>query len=161
VDLEHLFNTEQLEGLHLDVMFAAIPKNLVADFSKKFIKRKTKNLFYTIFCVFLKESNQYVIFSSIFQTCKKQINNHPFKEILVDSVVFEEKQAVLNYIYDFIENFSEHDRLINEEIVQLKIMPAKEAFNYLLLWNQNVFSYFDELIGVGSLKKNRFFNLLK
>ena len=38
MDLEQLLNIEQLDGLHLDVMFGAVPKRLVADVSKKFIK---------------------------------------------------------------------------------------------------------------------------
>lgn len=158
MDINHLINTEELKGLHLDVMFAAIPKNLVADTSKNFSKRKTKNLFYIIFGVWLKESNQYVIFSSIFQSLKKSSEGQLYKEILVDSIVFDDKQEVLNYIYDFINNFSEHDRLINEEIMQLGVMKAEDAFTYLLAWNGSVFTHFKEIIkNKNSSKKNRFF----
>jgi hypothetical protein len=66
VDLEHLVNIEELEGLHLDVMFGAVPKRLVGDVSKTYNKRKTKNLFYIIFGVYLKESNQYIVFTCVF-----------------------------------------------------------------------------------------------
>ena len=38
MDLEHLVNIEELEGLHLDVMFGAVPKRLVGDLSKKYNK---------------------------------------------------------------------------------------------------------------------------
>jgi hypothetical protein len=39
MDLQELLNIQQLEGLHLDVMFGAVPKRLVSDVSKKFTKR--------------------------------------------------------------------------------------------------------------------------
>lgn len=153
MNFEHLINTEQLKGLHLDVMFGAIPKHLVSDVSKKFSKRKTKNLFYVIFGVFLKESNQYIIFTSVFKSSKKKIDNQWFSEVMVDSAVFEEKQDVLNYLYDFIDNFSEHERLLNEEIVQMGMMPATEVFEYLLQWNQGIFEYFNLYIQTNNKKK--------
>lgn len=153
MNFEHLINTEQLKGLHLDVMFGAIPKHLVSDESKKFNKRKTKNLFYIIFGVFLKESNQYIIFTSVFKSSKKKIDNQWFSEVMVDSAVFEEKQDVLNYLYDFIDNFSEHERLLNEEIVQMGMMPATEVFEYLLQWNQGIFEYFNLYIQTNNKKK--------
>ena len=46
MDLQQLLNIQKLDGLNLDVMFGAVPKRLVADISKKFNKRKNKNLFY-------------------------------------------------------------------------------------------------------------------
>ena len=49
MELEQLLNIEELQGLNLDVMFGAVPKRLVGDNSKKYNKRKTKNLFYIIF----------------------------------------------------------------------------------------------------------------
>ena len=85
MDLEHLVNIEELEGLHLDVMFGAVPKRLVGDLSKKFNKRKTKNLFYIIFGVYLKESNQYIVFTSVFKSSKKKVDKHNwFTEVMVD-----------------------------------------------------------------------------
>ena len=154
MDLQELLNIQQLEGLHLDVMFGAVPKRLVSDVSKKFTKRKTKNLFYIIFGVFLKESNQYIIFSSVFKSSKKKIDNENwFSEITVDSVVFEEKQKVLDYLYDFIDQFEEHERIINEEIMNMGMMPATEAFHYLLIWNKGIFDYFNIFIESQNKKK--------
>jgi hypothetical protein len=73
MDLQQLLNVEQLDGLNLDVMFGAVPKRLVSDVSKKFNKRKTKNLFYIIFGVYLQESKQYIVFTSVFKSSKKKI----------------------------------------------------------------------------------------
>ena len=159
MDLQQLLNMEQLDGLHLDVMFGAVPKRLVADVSKKFNKRKNKNLFYIIFGVYLKESNQYIVFTSVFKSSKKKIDNQWFSEVMVDSAVFEEKQAVLDYLYDFMENFENHERIINEEIMGMGMMPAIEAFQYLLIWNKGIFDYFNLFIesqnkkNTGLLKK--------
>lgn len=159
MDLEHLVNIEELEGLHLDVMFGAVPKRLVGDLSKKFNKRKTKNLFYIIVGVYLKESNQYIVFTSVFKSCKKKIDGQWFSEIMVDSAVFEDKQKVLDYLYDFMDHFEEHERIINEEIMSMGMMQAVEAFRYLLIWNKGVFDYFNIFIESQNKKKSGLFNI--
>ncbi len=160
MELQHLLNVQQLEGLHLDVMFGAVPKKLVVDVSKKFSKRKTKNIFYIIFGVYLKESSQYIVFTSVFKSLKKKDgSNNLFSEIMVDSAVFEEKQKVLDYLYDFLDNFEPHDRIINEEIMEMGMMPAIDVFNYIMIWNKGIFDYFNIFIesqnkkNTGLLKK--------
>jgi hypothetical protein len=160
MDLQQLLNVEQLEGLNLDVMFGAVPKRLVADVSKKFNKRKTKNLFYIIFGVYLKESSQYIVFTSVFKSSKKKIDNQWFSEVMVDSAVFEDKQKVLDYLYDFMDSFEEHERIINEEIMSMGMMPAIDTFNYLLLWNKGIFDYFNIFIESENKKKSGLFKKL-
>lgn len=159
MDLEHLVNIEELEGLHLDVMFGAVPKRLVGDLSKKFNKRKTKNLFYIIVGVYLKESNQYIVFTSVFKSSQKKIEGQWFSEVMVDSAVFEDKQKVLDYLYDFMDHFEEHERIINEEIMSMGMMQAVEAFRYLLIWNKGVFDYFNIFIESQNKKKSGLFNI--
>ena len=160
MDLEHLVNIEELEGLHLDVMFGAVPKRLVGDLSKKFNKRKTKNLFYIIFGVYLKESNQYIVFTSVFKSSKKKVDKHNwFTEVMVDSAVFEDKQKVLDYLYDFMDSFGDHDRIINEEIMTMGSMEAIEAFEYLLVWNKGIFDYFNVFIESENKKKSGLFKI--
>lgn len=160
MDLQQLLNVEQLEGLNLDVMFGAVPKRLLSDTSKKFNKRKTKNLFYIIFGVYLKESNQYIVFSSVFKSSKKKIDNQWFSEVMVDSAVFEDKQKVLDYLYDFMDHFEEHERIINEEIMSMGMMEAMEAFQYLLIWNKGIFDYFNVFIESENKKKTGLFKKL-
>lgn len=159
MDLQQLLNIEQLEGLHLDVMFGAVPKRLVGDISKKFNKRKTKNLFYIIFGVYLKESNQYIVFTSVFRSSKKKIQGQLFSDIMVDSAVFDDKQKVLDYLYDFMDHFEEHERIINEEIMSMGMMPATEAFHYLLIWNKGIFDYFNIFIESENKKKSGLFKI--
>jgi hypothetical protein len=160
MDLQQIFDLQQLKGLNLDVMFGAVPKRLVSDVSKKFNKRKTKNLFYIIFGVFLKESGQYIVFTSVFKSSRKKIDNQWFSEIMVDSAVFEDKQKVLDYLYDFMDNFEEHERIINEEIMSMGMMPAVEAFHYLLIWNKGIFDYFNLFIESENKKKTGLFKKL-
>ena len=158
MDLEHLVNIEELEGLHLDVMFGAVPKRLVGDLSKKYNKRKTKNLFYIIFGVYLKESNQYIVFTSVFKSSKNKVDKQNwFTEVMVDSAVFEDKQKVLDYLYDFMDAFGDHDRIINEEIMTMGTMEAPEAFEYLLIWNKGIFDYFNVFIESENKKKSGLF----
>ncbi len=159
MDLQQLLNMEQLDGLHLDVMFGAVPKRLVGDVSKKFNKRKTKNLFYIIFGVYLKESDQYIVFTSVFKSSKKKIEGQWFSEVMVDSAVFDDKQKVLDYLYDFMDNFEEHERIINEEIMSMGMMLAVEAFQYLLIWNKGIFDYFNVFIESENKKKSGLFKI--
>jgi len=160
MDLQHILNIEELNGLHLDVMFGAVPKRLVADVSKKFSKRKTKNLFYVIFGVYLKESNQYIVFTSVFKSQKKKIDGENwFSDVMVDSAVFDDKQKVLDYLYDFTDNFEPHDRIINEEIMSMGVMPAIDAFQYLVIWNKGIFDYFNIFIESQNKKKSRLFKI--
>ncbi len=160
MDLQQLLNMEQLDGLHLDVMFGAVPKRLVGDISKKFNKRKTKNLFYVIFGVYLKESSQYIVFTSVFKSSKKKVDQtNWFTEVMVDSAVFEDKQKVLDYLYDFMDNFEEHERIINEEIMSMGMMPAVEVFQYLLIWNKEIFDYFNVFIESENKKKSGLFKI--
>jgi hypothetical protein len=141
-------------------MFGAVPKRLVSDVSKKFNKRKTKNLFYIIFGVYLKESSQYIIFTSVFKSLKKKIDSQWFSEVMVDSAVFEDKQKVLDYLYDFMDNFEEHERIINEEIMNMGMMPAIDVFHYLLVWNKGIFDYFNVFIESQNRKKTGLFKKL-
>jgi hypothetical protein len=158
VDLQQLLNVEQLEGLNLDVMFGAVPKRLLSDTSKKFNKRKTKNLFYIIFGVYLKESSQYIVFTSVFKSSKKKVDQQNwFSEVMVDSAVYEDKQKVLDHLYDFMDNFEDHERIINEEIMGMGVMPAIEAFQYLLIWNKGIFDYFNIFIESERKKKTGLF----
>jgi hypothetical protein len=160
MDLQQLLNMEQLEGLHLDVMFGAVPKRLVSDVSQKFNKRKTKNLFYIIFGVYLKESKQYIVFTSVFKSSKKKVEGQWFSEVMVESAVFEDKQKVLDYLYDFMDHFEEHERIINEEIMSMGMMEAIEAFRYLLIWNKGIFDYFNVYIESENKKKTGLFKKL-
>ena len=79
---------------------------------------------------------------------------------MVDSAVFEDKQEVLDYLYDFMDNFEEHQRIINEEIMSLGMMEAIEAFRYLLVWNKGIFDYFNLYIESQNKKKSGLFNIL-
>jgi hypothetical protein len=76
---------------------------------------------------------------------------------MVDSAVFEEKQKVLDYLYDFTDHFEEHERFINEEIMSMGMMPAIEAFQYLLIWNKGIFDYFNVFIESENKKKTGLF----
>lgn len=154
--------TKQIENLNLDIMFGAVPKSLVTDISKKFSKRKTKNLFYIIFGVFLKETNQYVVFSSVFKSSRKKIDEENwFSEVMIDSAVFEQKEEVLNFIYDFMSNFGNHTRFINEELMTLGMTSAPEVFEYLVLWNKGIFDYFNIMIESKNKKSsNKFLKMV-
>lgn len=162
MDIEQLGNIDELNKLDLEIMFAANCKEFVSKISKKFSKRKNKNLFYIIFGVYLKQTKQYIVFTSIFKKSNKKFEHgNLFEEVSVDSIVYDEKQDVLNYLYDFINSFTQHERIINEEILHLSIIPANEAFKYLVTWNQIIFNYFNEIINLENMSKKKTRLLLK
>ena len=78
---------------------------------------------------------------------------------MVDSAVFEDKQKVLDYLYDFMDSFGDHDRIINEEIMTMGTMEAIEAFEYLLIWNKGIFDYFNVFIESENKKKSGLFKI--
>lgn len=155
-----IITNPHLENLNLDIMFGATPKTLVSDISKKINKRKTKNLFYILFGVQVQETSQYIIFSSIFKSSRKKHEGNLFVEVSVDHAIYERKEDVLNYIYDFLSNFSEHDRIINEEIMSIGMMPAIDAYKYLIVWSKSIFDYFNILIESENKKKTGLFKKL-
>jgi hypothetical protein len=56
-----------------------------------------------------------------------------------------------------MDNFETHDRIINEEIMGMGLMPAIDAFHYLLLWNKGIFDYFNIFIESENKKKSKLF----
>lgn len=146
MNIEELSSEYKLKNINLDIMFAAVPKKLIADTSKKINKRKTKNLFYSIFGVLLKESGQYIVFSNVFKATKTKFEDNFFKSLSVDTAIYEEKHDVLTHIYEFIDDFEGHERIINEDLANLGALPAKDALEYLLLWNQSLLDYFNKYI---------------
>ena len=146
MNLINIPNINDLQKCSLDIMFAAVPKNFVYNPNKKFVKNKRKKLFYIVYGVLLKETNQYLVFGHIFEISKKITLKNSFKETVCDTAVYDKQQDVLDYIYDFIENFSPHERLVNEEIIQLGPMRGDKAFEYLIEWNLSAIQYFQDLL---------------
>jgi hypothetical protein len=54
-------------------------------------------------------------------------------------------------------NFETHERIINEEIMGMGMMPAIEAFKYLLIWNKGIFEYFNIFIESQNKKLSKIF----
>lgn len=153
---------EKLSDLNIELMFGAVPDNLIADISKKFNKTKIKNLFYIIFGLYAKEYNKYIVFSTILKSLKKiDSNKNLFKTLDINSVVFKNEQEVTDYLYKFLENFENHNRILNQDIQQMGMMPATEVFKYIVGWNQQVFDYYNELILNKNLKLTKRKNKVK
>jgi hypothetical protein len=146
--MKDLISVKDLAGMTVETMFAAVPSRLVGDASKRRYKKETENLFYVLFGVHMQETDQYVVLSSIFKTTKTPIDGNYFKAVTIDTSLVENRQAVLDFIYDFVGDFTPHRRLVNEEILTLGPTTAEDAFGYLSEWNQEVFSYFNNHIKV-------------
>jgi hypothetical protein len=141
---------ESIKDLDISVMFCAGPKTLV-----EFIDNKKDKFFYNIFCFHVPETGHYVVFVKIFKALKrKQKNGFYFSLADSDSKVFESKDQTYEFLRKFLNLVNEHDRFINDEILQLETVNAIEAINSINEWEESMFKYFNELIP-DNLKKNK------
>ena len=91
----------------------------------------------------------------------KKADRFPLELVMCESCrhvqlrhIVDPKRLFDNYLYDFVDHFEEHERIINEEIMSMGMMPAIEAFQYLLIWNKGIFDYFNIFIESENKKKS-------
>ena len=148
MDMKDLVNVDDFSSMALETMFAVVPQGLVGDVSQKYQKRKTENLFYVLFGVHMVERDEYMVLSSVFKSTKKGVEGRLFKEVMIDTSLMSDSQGVLNFLYDFVGDFTPHYRLLNEEVMTLGPSTAEDTFDYLSTWHEEVFDYFDTHIKV-------------
>jgi len=106
---------ELLDNLVVNILFCAAPKStLVLTRNKKIIK----NAFYNIFGLYIKNTNQYAVFLKIFDISKKKYTNNQYISMKYnDTYIFNTKEEVFAYLTNFMLDTKEHQRFLNEEII--------------------------------------------
>ena len=141
---------ESIKDLDVSVMFCAGPKGMI-----KFNDNKKDNVFYNIFCFHVPETSHYIVFIKIFKALKrKQKNGNYFNLQDTSSKVLNSKEQTYEFLNKFLNLFNEHDRFINDEILQSDNINAVEAISSINEWEKSMFEYFNLLIP-DIIKKNK------
>lgn len=138
------FDFDFFKSLNIDIMFAASPKTAVQH--KKYKSTKNSQIFYIIYGIYIEEKKEYLVYWAIIKKTVSKNQKLSFKELESDISFLTDKQQVLEHIYFFLNQFSKHERIIKDDIIQLPPAPAIEILHYLNEWVSWVY-------GVFSLKK--------
>ena len=117
----------------VDVVFCAAPSTFVWTKAKA-----NKKFFYNIFCFYIKETSQYVIFRKTFRATRKKesfgavVETHTFS-------TFEEAETHLN---EFLFSLCDHQRWLNEVIVNKSPLPIDRALVIINEWEDNLMKNF-------------------
>lgn len=123
----------------VNIMFCAAPKiPLLLDKSK---------VFYNIFCFYYPKFDKYVLFFKIYKTTKrKRKNGLYFTTYKSFNRTYSYKEEVFGSLNKFLFQFPEHERFINEEVLDNSEMTAIEAVDTINEWEINLLKYFNETI---------------
>jgi hypothetical protein len=131
-------NYLNLNILKTRIVFDAIPATFV---SLSNSKRKNKNYFYIIMGMHLEEADEYLVSAYLY---KKKKQNGNFSFILEQNEVqtFNNKIKVVDFLYNYLDKFSPHQRHINYNLAE----NAEGSFDEVLLkitkWMEIVQEYF-------------------
>ena len=146
---------EGIQDLDVTIMFCAGPRKLV-----KLLDDNKNNYFYNTFCFYVEETQHYVVFVKMYKALKrKQKDGSYFSLVSSTNTVLNTKEETYSYLNNFINSFEEHQRFINEDILQENSLNAIDAINSMVEWEKSMLSYFNDLIP-DVTKKNKW-NLLR
>jgi hypothetical protein len=131
-----------VNNLIVNILFCAAPKSAVTiSRNKKIIK----NAFYNIFGLYIKNTSQYVVFVKIFTiSSRKYSNNSHVNMKHNDTLVFDTKEQVFSYLSSFIEDIEEHERFLNEDIVNNDNITGAKAVFLMTEWQKIITDYFNK-----------------
>jgi hypothetical protein len=136
----------QANNFLVEVMFFASPSKLVA------IKNGNIKYLYTIFCLQMIESGDYVIFHKIFKPLKRK-NKQGFMFNVHDNTtqLFKHINEANDYVHKFINSFNEHTRHLNNLPDEESNLPAGDAILIINSWEKSVLERFNQIV-IDSLK---------
>jgi hypothetical protein len=139
---EHNEQLELLDNLIVNILFCAAPKStIVLNRNKKILK----NAFYNIFGLYIKNTNQYVVFLKIFDISKKKYTNNQYISMKYnDTYIFNTKEEVFAYLTNFLLDTKEHQRFLNEEIINnSNDLSGAEAVFIMNKWQKIITDHFN------------------
>jgi len=138
---------QEANNFSVEVMFFSAPRDLVAPKNEK-----TKYL-YTIFCLQMAESGDYVIFHKIFKPLKRRNKNGLMFNVHDNTTqLFKHINEANNYVNKFINSFEEHTRQLNNLSDDDINIPAGDAILIINKWERSVLERFNQII-IDSLKR--------
>jgi len=133
---------EQANNFDVNVMFCAAPKHTVT-----LTKHNNQKYLYTIYCLQIIESGNYIIFKKLFKTLKRK-NKHGFLFKIEQNTT--ESFASLNeanyYLNKFVGSFNEHERILKDIYNIEDGIPAGNAILLINQWEKFTLNYFNEIV---------------
>jgi hypothetical protein len=127
----------------IETIFDAVPDRLLSNKNQLFQKSRQRNLFYIILGYKSLVTNEY--FVNYYVLCKtkssQKINIIKKKHGLK---VFKSKTKVMEFIYDFLDNFSHHERILNTFSTPSKTLHYDIMVEDITAWVEKIISIFYE-----------------
>lgn len=117
----------------VDVVFCAAPSTFVWTKAKA-----NKKFFYNIFCFYIKETSQYVIFRKTFRATRKK---ESFSAV-VETHTFPSFDGAESHLNEFLLSLCDHQRWLNEVIVNKSPLPIDHALGIIHEWEDNLIKNF-------------------
>lgn len=138
---------QQANSFLVEVMFFAAPRELVP------LKNEKIKYLYTIFCLQMIESGDYIIFHKIFKPLKRR-NKQGFMFSVQDNTtqLFKHINEANDYVHKFINSFNEHTRHLNNLSDDDSNLPAGDAILIINSWEKSVLERFNQIV-IDSLKR--------
>lgn len=135
--------SELVNNLIVNILFCAAPKHFI---NIKIDKKTIKNAFYNIFGLYIKNTNQYVVFLKIFLILKKKYTNKLYVQMKHnDTIIFNSKEEVFTYLSNFMLDTSEHQRFLNEDIINQEDITGAQAVFTMGEWQKIIIDYFKSI----------------
>lgn len=132
---------EQANEIIVNIMFCATCKDLVT------LNGNNDNYFYTIFCLQITDSDNYVIFTKIFKPLKKKNKfGTYFKIHSSNTQLLENLNDANSYLKNFITSFKDHKRSICDFNTKIDSIPAGEAILLINEWEKSVIEHYNSSI---------------
>jgi hypothetical protein len=138
---------QQANNFLVEVMFFAAPTELVS------LKNEKIKYLYTISCLQIIESGEYIIFHKVFKPLKKK-NKQGFMFSAQDSTtqLFKHINEANDYVHEFINLFNEHTRQLNNLSDDDSNLPAGNAILIINSWEKSALERFNQIV-IDSLKR--------
>jgi|GEM_PF-6036969 len=133
---------EQANNFDVNVMFCAAPKHAVT-----LTKHNNQKYLYTIYCLQIIESGNYIIFEKLFKVLKRRNKHGLFFKIEENKTESFSCLAEANiYLNKFINSFDKHERVIKDISNIQDGIPAGNAILLINQWEQYTLNYFNEIV---------------
>lgn len=128
---------DKQEPINIKILFDAVPIEFVSDKSGFYQKSTKKNLYYIITGYQNVLTNEYFVSYYILQKNKgNSINSIKIK--FSETKVFNCRLRVMTFIYNFLEKFSIHGRIVNSMKSNSKIINEELFFEETTDWVKKI-----------------------
>jgi hypothetical protein len=138
--------SENFQNEKIKIVFSAIPKTFTSLNGEK--NKINNKYFYLLIGVYILKTKEYAIVKQIFKKNSRSSTGLLYKTIDSEVKICKSKLDVINFIYQFLDLFDTHERMVNS----VNIFNKKIKFGDFL---DSIPSYLEEMIYYFSNKKSK------